>query len=444
MTVNNQTNYYQVLGVELNATQEQIKKAYRKLALQYHPDKNKGREKEVEDRFKEISVAFGVLSDPTARACYDWEIKNPNATPSSKGELPWAGFNFEEFKKTCEKRWNAWIEVRDKMLEHNLWDYKTIGEEYLKLFQHSPCQDWKIKGDPYNHFMECCNTAQEIETFRSQVLTIIEVFLEKLKQLKEEAIKRIENHLKGSRSEDFFEQRTQFGFETQSYGNWRDYIRNAKTFNDEETILSFERNQKKLIDDLNKIDVSSDEERSRFEETDRQLRESLEREKNNREKPNNDNHQEDKEKEDLVQKVKVLEEELKTLKTSVGSIINWMKQNKVTAFVINSQGQLEALSSSSQVIRTEQELPLEWSSRIKTIVESSPNKLLNKSQLLETNPIQEKSVLPNNTEKGLPLSAKITIGAGVSLVVIFFSYLMWTQPKNPKWIGKFKGGIRKR
>jgi molecular chaperone DnaJ len=61
---------YQVLGISRSASQEEIKKAYRKLAIQYHPDKNPGN-KEAEERFKEIAEAYAILSDPDKRARYD-------------------------------------------------------------------------------------------------------------------------------------------------------------------------------------------------------------------------------------------------------------------------------------------------------------------------------------------------------------------------------------
>ena len=63
-------DYYKVLGVGKNASDEEIKKAYRKLARQYHPDTNQG-DKKAEERFKEISQAHDVLSDPDKRKAYD-------------------------------------------------------------------------------------------------------------------------------------------------------------------------------------------------------------------------------------------------------------------------------------------------------------------------------------------------------------------------------------
>ena len=63
-------DYYEILGVSKNATAAEIKKAYRKKALEYHPDKNPG-DKEAEEKFKEAAQAYEILSDEQKRAQYD-------------------------------------------------------------------------------------------------------------------------------------------------------------------------------------------------------------------------------------------------------------------------------------------------------------------------------------------------------------------------------------
>ena len=63
-------DYYEILDVSKTASAEEIKKAYRKKAIQYHPDKNPG-DKESEEKFKEAAEAYEVLSDENKRARYD-------------------------------------------------------------------------------------------------------------------------------------------------------------------------------------------------------------------------------------------------------------------------------------------------------------------------------------------------------------------------------------
>ena len=68
--MNGKRDYYELLGVDRNAGEEEIKKAYRKLALKYHPDRNPG-DKESEEKFKEASEAYQVLTDPEKKMQYD-------------------------------------------------------------------------------------------------------------------------------------------------------------------------------------------------------------------------------------------------------------------------------------------------------------------------------------------------------------------------------------
>ena len=67
----NKRDYYEVLGVSKTATEDELKKAYRKLAKKYHPDANPDNKEEAEAKFKEVNEAYEVLSDPKKRQMYD-------------------------------------------------------------------------------------------------------------------------------------------------------------------------------------------------------------------------------------------------------------------------------------------------------------------------------------------------------------------------------------
>ena len=71
MATTQKRDYYEVLEVTREVTSEQVKSAYRKAAMQWHPDRNPDNKREAEDRFREASEAYGVLSDEQKRAIYD-------------------------------------------------------------------------------------------------------------------------------------------------------------------------------------------------------------------------------------------------------------------------------------------------------------------------------------------------------------------------------------
>src|SRR5512135_2505008 len=87
-------DYYKSLGVERNATEAEIKSAFRKLALQFHPDRNQGN-KQAEEKFKEINEAYEVLSDTQKRARYD-QLGDSYSNWQQRGGAPG---NFD---------WNDW------------------------------------------------------------------------------------------------------------------------------------------------------------------------------------------------------------------------------------------------------------------------------------------------------------------------------------------------
>jgi molecular chaperone DnaJ len=143
--LNGKRDYYELLGIVRSAGEDEVKKAYRKLALQYHPDRNPG-DKQAEERFKEVSEAYQVLSDPQKRAQYD---KFGHAAFGDNG--PGFDFNsgfedifgdiFGEFFGGAGARRRS--ESRGEDLRYNLtlsFEEAVSGvEKKIKIPRHGPC-----------------------------------------------------------------------------------------------------------------------------------------------------------------------------------------------------------------------------------------------------------------------------------------------------------------
>ena len=119
-------DYYKVLGVEKNASQDDIKKAYRKLAKKYHPDANPGN-KAAENRFKEVSEAYDVLSDAKKRAQYDQMRKLGAGGFTGSGDFQ--GFDFGDLFSGARSQGEGGTFTYD-----DLGTFGGLGDIFSSLF----------------------------------------------------------------------------------------------------------------------------------------------------------------------------------------------------------------------------------------------------------------------------------------------------------------------
>jgi len=100
----NSKDYYRTLGLNQGASQEEVKKAYRRLALKYHPDRNRD-DSGAEDIFKEIGEAYAVLSDPEKRSIYDRYDLDPSRWRFQREDI-FGGFSFKDIFREFDERFD--------------------------------------------------------------------------------------------------------------------------------------------------------------------------------------------------------------------------------------------------------------------------------------------------------------------------------------------------
>lgn len=184
-------DYYEVLGVSRNASNEEIKKAYRKLALRYHPDKNPG-DTSAEDKFKEAAEAYEVLSDDQKRARYD-QFGHAGLSGSGQGFGAggmtiedifsqfgdiFGGFGFGGFGSSRRSRSvNKGTNLRVKVAL-NLEEIVTGVEKKLKLKKYISCNNCSgtgaADGSAYSNCHTCRGSGQVTRisnTFFGQIQT---------------------------------------------------------------------------------------------------------------------------------------------------------------------------------------------------------------------------------------------------------------------------------
>ena len=160
-------DYYELLGVSRNASEEEIKKAYRKLALQYHPDRNPG-DKQSEEKFKEVSEAYQILSDAEKRSKYDQygHAAFGDGSPFPGGFDFTAGFEdvfgdiFGEFFGGGARRGRG----RGDDLRYNLtlkFEEAVSGtEKKIKIPRHGPCETCHGSGAKAGTAPQTCPTCR--------------------------------------------------------------------------------------------------------------------------------------------------------------------------------------------------------------------------------------------------------------------------------------------
>jgi molecular chaperone DnaJ len=166
-------DYYEVLGIPKNASQDEVKKAYRQLALKYHPDRNPGDKENAERKFKEVTEAYEVLSDPEKRGRYD-QFGKSGLTGSYRpheyadihdifdafGDIFGGGSMFDEFfgeTRGARRGPRRGASLRC-VIELTLEECATGVEKTVSLKRDDPCDDCRGTGASRGSSPRPCNT----------------------------------------------------------------------------------------------------------------------------------------------------------------------------------------------------------------------------------------------------------------------------------------------
>ena len=143
---NTKKDYYKTLGVNKNSSEQEIKRAYRKLALQFHPDKNPGNEKIVEEKFKKIAEAYSVLGRSETKKMYDLH-GSPNSSVEEavrkawdsyhnnpKNQKDWESF-YSNFAENVHSQWEPEYESAwGAALHEEVQGMRNFGQKYFNYF----------------------------------------------------------------------------------------------------------------------------------------------------------------------------------------------------------------------------------------------------------------------------------------------------------------------
>lgn len=156
---------YEILGLRRDASHSEIKKAYRKLALKYHPDKNPD-DKSAEDKFKEVSEAYNTLSDPKLREQYDNPVRSHGLPPGFEDIFGGFGDFFSGFSKreAASRRQHTRNDIRngDQAAQTmiTLEDIAFGVSKKVKIVRNVFCKVCKGKGHPDDVHPETCEPCQ--------------------------------------------------------------------------------------------------------------------------------------------------------------------------------------------------------------------------------------------------------------------------------------------